>query len=141
MTFEEATRGLPEWAINARPPNASYSAWHLVEHLRLTQLDMLDYVRDPAYEAPVWPRDYWPDPASEATPQEYRASVAAFLSDRQAFVELLRETSVDVVSPIPHAPEHSVARCARVIANHNSYHVGELGAMRQIMASWDPEHR
>jgi hypothetical protein len=44
MPFAEAVAGFPEGMINVRPRNVPYSFWHLVEHLRLTQLDILEYV-------------------------------------------------------------------------------------------------
>jgi hypothetical protein len=140
-TFEDATREYPESAINERPPNVGYTPWHLVEHLRLTQRDMLEYVGDPGYAGRVWPRDYWPDASATATPAAFRASVEAFIEDRDAFVALVRDPSVDPLAPIPHAPRHTIARCVRVIANHNSYHVGELAILRQVTGTWGPAHR
>lgn len=141
MTFEEATAEIPDWAINQQAPNVEYTPWHLVEHLRLTQRDMLEYVTDPAYREREWPRDYWPDRAAEATPAELRASVAAFVADRDALTAIARDAAIDPAAPIPHAPRHTVARCLRVIANHNSYHTGELGSLRQVMGAWGPDHR
>jgi len=37
MTFEEAVADFPDDAINRRPPSVSYTPWHILEHLRLTQ--------------------------------------------------------------------------------------------------------
>jgi hypothetical protein len=28
-----------------------------------------------------------------------------------------------------------------IIGNHNSYHLGEFGSMRQVMGSWPEGHR
>ena len=141
MTFEAATAEFHDDAINRRPPNVDYTAWHLVEHLRRTQHDMLEYIRDPAYVSPPWPSGYWPESTAETTPEGFRRSVEGFLADRQAFAELAMDESIDVLAPIPHAPDHTVARCIRVIANHNSYHVGELAVLRQVTGSWGPGHR
>ncbi len=140
MSFEDALEAFPDAAINERAPNVTYTAWHLVEHLRRAQRDMLDYIRDPGYVAPAWPRGYWPDPASVTTPDDFRASVEAFLEDRRALEGIALDPAVDVLAGLPHAPEHTVARCLRVIANHNSYHVGELGLIRQVTGSWGPGH-
>jgi hypothetical protein len=140
MTFEDAVADFPDWAINARPPNVEYSPWHLLEHLRLTQRDILDYIRDPAYVSPDWPVGYWPDRAAEATPEEFAATIAAFLDDRQALADLVRDPATDLVAPIPHARRHTIAREARIVANHNSYHVGEFAILRQVMGSWGAGH-
>jgi len=141
MTFEDAVAGFPDWAINAHPPNVGYSAWHLVEHLRITQWDILEYIRDPDHVSPEWPREYWPDPSAETTPEGFAASVAAFIADRRALEAIALDPAMDVLAPMPHAPRHTVSRELRVVANHNSYHVGELAVLRQVMGSWGPEHR
>jgi DinB superfamily len=141
MTFEEAVAAFPDWAINARPPNVEYTAWHLVEHLRITQWDILEYIRNPAHVSPEWPREYWPAPAAETTPDGFRASVEAFLADRGALEAIAMDPALDVFSPMPHAPRHTIARELRVVANHSSYHVGELAVLRQVMGSWGPDHR
>ena len=62
MTFEEAVADFPDDAINRKPPNVSYTPWHLIEHIRLTQWDILDYVRNRDYVERSWPDEYWPDP-------------------------------------------------------------------------------
>jgi hypothetical protein len=42
MPFEEAVADFPDEAINLRPPNVPYTPWHLLEHLRMAQHDILD---------------------------------------------------------------------------------------------------
>jgi hypothetical protein len=140
MPFESAVAELPDWAINQRPPNVGYTPWHLVEHLRITQWDILEYIRNPDHVSPEWPREYWPDPAAEATPEQFTASVEAFLADRRALEAIAMDPSVDLEAPMPHAPAHTVARELRVVANHNSYHVGEFAILRQVVGSWGPDH-
>jgi hypothetical protein len=141
MTFEEAVADFPDAAINVRPPNVGYTPWHLIEHLRITQWDVLEYIRDPDHVSPEWPLEYWPDPSAETTPAGFRASVEGFLADRRDLEAIARDPGVDMLGPIPHAPRHTVARELRVIANHNSYHVGELAVLRQVTGSWGPDHR
>jgi DinB family protein len=136
--YEEAAAGFPDWAINARPPNVSYTPWHLLEHLRLTQRDILDYIRDPDYVAPEWPVDYWPDPAATATREQFDATLAAFVADRRALAAIVLDPATDLLAPLANGPMHTVLREVRVVANHNSYHLGEFGILRQVMGSWGP---
>jgi hypothetical protein len=140
MTFEEAVIEFPDWAMNSRAPNVDYTPWHLIEHLRITQWDILEYVRNPSHVSPDWPVQYWPAREAEATPAQFQASIDAFIADREALAALVNDRSTDLLAPMPHAPQHTIAREARVVANHNSYHVGELGALRQVMGSWGPNH-
>src|SRR5690606_1274285 len=63
-TFENAVDGLAPDNREVVPPGAVHSAWQLLEHLRLTQRDILEFCRNPAYREPHWPDDYWPDAAA-----------------------------------------------------------------------------
>ena len=140
MRFEEAVADFPDDAINARPPNVGYTPWHLVEHLRITQWDILEYVRNPAWVSPDWPIGYWPDPAATATPAEFGASVARFLADRSALVDLVADPARDLTAPIPHTPGHTLLREVVIVADHNAYHVGEFAILRQVMGTWPSSH-
>ena len=68
MPFEAAVADFPHSDINRRPPNVDYTPWHLVEHLRLTQADILDYIANPDYIGRAWPDEYWPDPRPRPRP-------------------------------------------------------------------------
>ena len=91
MPFEEAVADFPDDAINVRAPSVDYTPWHLVEHLRLTQADILDYVTNPEYAEPDWPADYWPDPDAIATRAEFDATIARFLADKAALRALIMD--------------------------------------------------
>jgi hypothetical protein len=140
MPFEEAVRDFPDEAINAFPPNVPYTPWHLVEHLRLTQVDMLEYVTNPDYTERIWPGDFWPERQETATRAQWDASVQAFLDDRAALREMVADPTRDILAPIPRTPGHTLARGVRIIGDHNAYHVGEFAILRQVMGSWPPGH-
>ena len=140
MRFEEAVRSFPDEAMNRRPPNVDYTPWHLVEHLRLTQADILDYVTNPDYVGREWPREYWPDPAATADRGAWDASVAGFLADRAALRALVVDSTGDLFAVLPGTPGHTLAREIRVVADHNAYHVGEFAILRQVMATWPAAH-
>ena len=139
MPFEDAVADFPNDGINRRPPNVHYTPWHLVEHLRLTQWDILEYVRNPAWVSPDWPIGYWPSPDATATPEQFAASVAGFLADRAALRDLVGDPETDLTASIPHTPGHSLLREIRIVGDHNAYHVGELAILRQVMGLWPPD--
>ncbi len=56
MALAEATKAFPASAINSRLLRVPYSFWHLVEHIRLSQKDMLDYMTSTSYEEPPFPQ-------------------------------------------------------------------------------------
>ena len=137
MAFAEATTSFPTSAINARLPKVAYSFWHLVEHIRLAQKDMLDYMVATSYEEPPFPQGYWPGPNVRATLAQWRRSLAQFHEDRDAIIELVRDPSRDLFATVPNSDgKHTVFRCCLVIADHSSYHIGELGIGRQVAGLW-----
>jgi hypothetical protein len=141
MPFEEAVEDFPDEAMNRRAPNVDYTPWHLIEHLRLTQLDILQYVTDPAYEEQTWPDDYWPDKAATATHDVWDATIRDFLADRATLRALVADPGRDLFAVIPGSPGHTLLREIRIDADHNAYHVGEFAILRQVMGTWPEGHR
>jgi hypothetical protein len=141
MRFDDAVADFPAWAINERAPNVTYTPWHLVEHLRITQWDMLHYIQDPTgHVSPEWPINYWPAPDASTDGAGFQRSVDGFRADLGALQAVAADDSVDLFVILEGTPGHTPYRGIRIIGNHNSYHVGELGALRQVMGSWPKGH-
>jgi hypothetical protein len=141
MTFDAAVADFPAWAINQRAPNVGYTPWHIVEHLRITQWDILRYVEDPTgHVSPEWPVGYWPAPEAETDEAGFRQSVEGFQADQRALEAIATDERVDLFAVLEGTPGHTVFRELAVVGNHNSYHVGEFASMRQVMGSWPTGH-
>jgi len=138
MGFAAAVADFPPALINARAPRVPYTFWHLVEHVRLAQADILDYLTNPAYHAPTWPQDYWPPREAQATPDTWAASIAACQRDLDALVALVADPRTDLFAPVPSNSAHTVLREALLVADHNAYHTGELAILRQVAEAWSP---
>ena len=136
MTFAEAVADFPEATINIRPRNVGYTFWHLLEHLRLTQLDILEYITSASYRERAWPRDYWPAPDAEATRQDWDETIASFSRDLDALIATVSDPETDLLATVPSSAEHTILREAHVVADHNAYHIGELGILRQAEGAW-----
>ena len=140
MGFDEAVADFPEAHVNTRPPNVPYTFWHPLEHLRLTQPNVLAYVTSADYREPAWPDEYWPPPDTRATKDDWDASMAAFRRDLEALVAIVAEAGTDLFGPVPSHTAHTVLREALIVADHNAYHVGELGILRQVVGAWGSGH-
>ena len=136
MPFEEAVSDFPMEAINDLPPNVPYTPWHLVEHVRLTQRDMLEYVTDANYSPGIWPVDFWPERHMKASGEQWDASIAGFVQDRSALRAMVADPERDILAPLPRTPGHTLARGVRIIGDHNAYHTGEFAILRQVMGTW-----
>jgi hypothetical protein len=140
MPFDEAVAAFPDEAINAFPPNVAYTPWHLLEHVRLTQLDILDYIVNREYVEPRWPDDYWPARDATATPRQFAATIEGFRADHATLHALVADPATDLLAVIPNTPGHTILREVRVVGDHNSYHIGEFAILRQVMGTW-PQDR
>ncbi|HEY3347003.1 MAG TPA: DinB family protein [Nitrospirota bacterium] len=133
MGFEDAVSGFPMGDINRKVPNGSYTVWHLLEHIRICQRDILEFVRNPDYVSPVFPDGYWPRPDETATPAMWKQTVKEFLADLAAVEDIVKDPKTDFFNPIPHAKDYTVFREILLIADHNAFHVGELVALRRAL--------
>jgi DinB superfamily len=138
MPFEAAVAAFPDDAINQRAPNVACTPWHLLEHIRLAQHDLLAYVREREYLAPAWPDEYWPAPHATATPDDFARTVAAIQAEQRAFHDLVADATTDVLAVIPGTPGHTILREVRLLADHTAFHLGEFAILRQVMGTWPP---
>ncbi len=135
-TFDDAVKDFPEAKWNDRPHGLPYSAWELLEHLRFTQRDLLNFMRDPQYHAPNWPDDYWPGRVHPADARAWRASVDAYREDHAALVKLLDDPHTDLLARIPWGDGQTPLRELLLAADHNAYHIGELVLLRRLLGAW-----
>ncbi len=139
LPFDAAVSDFPDDAINRLPPNVPYTPWHVLEHIRLTQSDLLAYIRDRAYVAPSWPAAYWPAQEAMATPEQFRLTIEGFRSDRAALHQIVADPATDPLATIPNTPGHTILREVRLVGAHTAYHVGEFAILRQVMGTWPPD--
>jgi hypothetical protein len=139
MSFEDAVADFPTEAINRPAPDLpSYTPWHLLDHIRYAQRDILDYIRNRDYLEPTWPDNYWPPLEAIATRAVFDETIAAFHRDRTALRALVEDSSTDLFATIPGTPGHTIFREIRIAGAHNAYHIGEFAILRQVMGTWPP---
>ena len=133
LNLDEALSGFPPENRGAKPPGAPHTAWQLLEHMRIAQEDILDFSRNPKYREKKWPDDYWP--ATEAPPSEaaWDKSVKQFQKDLADMQELVADTKHDLLTRIPHGSGQTLLREALVVADHNSYHLGQIVFLRKTL--------
>ena len=141
MPFEEAIADFPDEAMNLRAPNIPYTPWHIIEHIRLTQADILEYVLGEGYVEKTWPDEYWPPRDAVATRAQWETSIEGFRSDVEALKAIVRDPARDLNAVLPDTPGHTLLREVRIVGDHNAYHIGEFAALRQVMGTWGAGHR
>jgi uncharacterized damage-inducible protein DinB len=133
LDFASALKDFPAGMRGNKPAGAPHSAWQLLEHLRIAQLDILEFSRNPKHKSPPWPEGYWP--AEEAPPDAHAwdASVEAFTKDARKFARLLQDEDRDLFQPFAHGDGQTLLREALVLAAHNSYHLGQLVFLKKML--------
>jgi hypothetical protein len=136
---EAAFKGLAFEFWGQRPQGAPHTPWQLLEHLRFTQWDILDFSRNPQYVEPAWPDDYWPKEDAPKTPAELAKSLEQFRADLQAMEALVRDPKTDLFAKLPWGNGQTILREAMLVADHNAYHLGQVVLVRQLLGQW-PAH-
>jgi hypothetical protein len=135
--FDEAVKGIKPDLIGVVPDGLPYSLWQLIEHIRITQWDILEFSRDPLHKSPKWPDEYWPKEPAPAHPGDVKKSVEQMAADRKAFIGLLHAAGEEIYAPFAHGDGQSLFREALLIADHTSYHTGEIIILRRLLNDWD----
>ncbi len=140
--FEDVVADFPA-RLRGEKPKAEkgglpYSAWQLLEHIRLAQNDILRFCnnQDGSYREMNFPDDYWPKAAAPPSAQAWDQSVAAVLSDREAMIELVGDARRELASPFAWGDGQNLLREAMLVIDHTAYHVGELVALRRLLGIW-----
>ena len=60
LTVEETIKDFPDDFYNKNISGVQFSCWDLLEHLRIAQWDILDFIVNPEYQSISWPDSYWP---------------------------------------------------------------------------------
>jgi hypothetical protein len=138
VSFEDAVADFPVKLRGVVPEGLPYSAWQILEHLRIAQKDILDFSAPPTggYQAMAWPDAYWPKNAEPGSPEAWDRSIAEIQRDRDKFKKLILKPGADLAKPFLWGTGQNLLREALLIADHNAYHLGELVVVRRLLGCW-----
>lgn len=135
-SFEDAVKDIPYKILGSVPDDLPYSLWQLIEHIRITQWDILEFSRNPQHQSPPWPEGYWPKERTAAHLSSLRKCIDQVIADRKAFITLLHKSGDDLHKPFEHGDGQTLFREALLIIDHTSYHVGEIIVLRRLLGNW-----
>jgi uncharacterized damage-inducible protein DinB len=137
VSIDKALAGIPPDVRGAVPDKLPYSAWQLLEHLRIAQHDILDFCRNPDYAALKWPADYWPASAAPPSQAAWDDSIRRFKQDRTSLQQMAADETIDLEAQIPHGTGQTYLRELVLVADHTAYHVGQLVLVRRLLGVWE----
>ena len=136
VAFERAVAHLPERLQGKKPRGLPYTPWQQLEHMRISQWDILEYIRNPKHVSPAWPQGYWPA-AAPPTGDAWDKSARAFKADRRAVQDLVADPSTHLFGRVPYDPEGpTILHEVLLVADHNAYHLGQLIVLRRLLGAW-----
>jgi hypothetical protein len=126
LGLRRALSQYPNAIAGSRVPGVTHTPWQLLEHLRIAQWDILEFSRTRAHVSPPFPSGYWPETSAPPEESAWGRSVESFLADLEEMQALVMDPATDLLAPIPWGDGQTVLREALVLADHNSYHLGQL---------------
>lgn len=136
VPFEDAIADWPAELRGAKPAGQPFTPWRLLEHMRISQWDIVEFSKSAKHVSPEWPEGYWPDRDAPPHAAAWDESVAQVVRDRRAMERLVRAPGTDLFARIPHGTGQTVLREALVLADHNAYHLGQLVLLRRLLGAW-----
>ena len=136
VEYDAAVDGIGPEHRGKTPPGLPYSPWQLIEHIRIAQNDILDFCLNPSYREKKWPDDYWPSYHAPPSDAAWDESVASYVRDRDALKQLVADPKIDLTAKIPHGNGQTYLREVLLVADHTSYHVGQIVLVRRLLGIW-----
>ena len=137
LSFEEAIAGLPPKMRGVKPAGVPHTVWRLVEHMRIAQWDILQFSKDGRHKSPKWPEGYWPEGDAPRDSRQWNDTVKQFKADLKEMMRMVKDRKVDLLSPISGGQGQTVFREAMLVADHNSYHIGQIVVVRRALGEWE----
>lgn len=134
--FMDALKNLPPSVRGTFAAELPHTAWQLLEHMRIAQWDILEFTRDARHVSPGWPKGYWPKTPRPPSSAAWEKSVRRFRADLKAMEKIVADRRTDLYARIPHGDGQTYLREALLVADHNSYHLGQLLVARRLLGDW-----
>ncbi len=136
VPFKDAIADWPAELRGTKPPGQPFTPWRLLEHIRISQWDIVEFTKSAKHVSPKWPAGYWPASDAPPDPAAWDKSVAQVERDLREMERLVRDPKIDLYARIPHGTGQTALREALVLADHNAYHVGQLVLLRRLLGAW-----
>jgi len=136
VDFRTAVDDFPEDLRGEVPPGFSRSAWELLEHMRVALWDIVEFTKDARHKSPPWPDGYWPPSRTPPQEEAWLQSVRSFVDLVEEMRGLILDRHRPLLEPLPRSQGQTLIREALLVADHNSYHLGQLVQLRKALKAW-----
>ena len=124
--------------LGLRPNGASHSIYEELWHLVWWQDFILEEVRGVERSNPDHAAETWPDRHAPADVAEARDLVRRFLTGLNRAVALASDAD-GLDEPVgKYTVKHTVRSLLETLLSHNSYYLGKIVLLRQLIGIWPP---
>jgi hypothetical protein len=134
--FRTAADDFPADLRGERPPGFSHSAWELIVHMRVALWDIVEFTKDTRHKSPPWPDGYWPPEPTPPQEEAWDQCVQSIMDLIEEMRALVLDRSRPLLEPLPRGQGQTLMREALLVADHNSYHLGQLVLLRKALKAW-----
>ena len=134
--FRTAVEDFPDDLRGEVPSGFSRSAWELLEHMRIALWDIVEFTKDARHKSPPWPDGYWPPLRTPPQEEAWQQSVQSFVDLVEEMRGLILDRHRPLLEPLPRGQGQTLMREALLVADHNSYHLGQLVQLRKALKAW-----
>jgi hypothetical protein len=136
VPIKKAINNVSPAVRNKKANENLHSIWEELEHMRIVQEDILNYMINPDWKSPKWPEGYWPKPATDFSDEKWNKTYSGFINDFNKVIELVNDPKIDLLAIIPHLTAHTYLREFLIIVEHNAYHLGKIVDIRKALNDW-----
>jgi uncharacterized damage-inducible protein DinB len=125
-----------DWRLVGQvPAGVTHSIWQILNHMIYWQEFSLTLLRGENPNNPKHASDTWTDKVSPTSEGEWKEVVRTFLEGLCTAEEF---TDVDLEHAVAARENRSRAEVIGMIVGHNSYHMGQVVLVRQMLGTWPP---
>ena len=133
ISFDDFVKDFPVEKCGQRIEGIPYTAWQVLEHVRIAQRDILEFSRDANHVSPKWPKGYWPNQDDVGDTAKWNETIERFRDDLQQIEDLVNDPATDLFAKIPHGTGQTILREALLVVDHNANHLGALIVMARLL--------
>lgn len=134
INFDPAVVNVPDDLQGKLLTGAAHTPWQVLEHMRITQRDVLDRIGNANHRVLGFPDEYWPPSAAPRKNESWDASIAAFHADQKALADVIAKA--DLFGKTRPNSDSILIDDLFMLVDHNAYHLGELILLRRLLGAW-----
>ena len=132
----KAIRGIDAEIARKRASKKAHTIWDILHHIVLWQDVTLQAIQLKTVDWTQAHEHEWPKAEETADDSEWNKLCERFTKGLVLAEELVEK--VDITSTLPSWSDAPAGKAFLVLIQHNSYHLGQIVTLREILGIWPP---